>query len=60
VLEHHVPDLGAVPVADDDVITPPDERHDLSARVLYVLELFLVSAFLVAFEQRVPTEGEDG
>ena len=60
LLEQDVAYLGTVPVADDDVIAPPDEREDLPASVFDVLKLFLVGPFLVASEQRVAAEGEHG
>ena len=60
VLEHHVTHLRSVPVADDDVILPAKERKELPARVLHVLELLLVGAFLVTPKQRVATEGKHG
>jgi hypothetical protein len=60
LLEHDITHLRAIPVADHDVIPPPDERKDLVARVLHILELFLVGALLVASEQRVAAEGQHG
>ena len=60
VLEHDIADLGAVAVADNEVVTPLDEVAELSAGAFDILKLLLVRALLSGAEERIAAKGDHG
>ena len=60
VLKHHVAHLGAVAVADDQVIASLDEMTKLGTGMGYIGELLLEGAFFTGAQERIAAKGHHG
>ena len=60
VLQHDIAHLGAVAVPDDDIVSAFQQIVKLGAGLFDIGQLFLISAFLAATQQRIASEGDHG